>query len=735
VKGAAIGVWAILGVLIACNGDVTDDSGSSSASVDTGTAIQPCSQAGAPPPDTETLAWDDGDPAASIDDFTWAYNGVELRDVRLNEAVRFELEHPALVHAFSVRWTQVPEDSEVELTAGLWRDFGHNGFDFWPAEAIWQGAICVSEIGEDGWVTYVLSEPHVVEQPGLVYVAHQRTGGGEPSFAMDQSYLTEEGTCGSFDDCHSSVNGPDEVEGSLYNGITFPIPYDYLVRLHVSYTQTDPGPVTFELNESITMSSRMAWGDYDGDGWDDIMTNGVYLWRNNGDGTFSDVTGESDLGVIAGDGGVWGDYDNDGCLDYFAQADSYSRADVLLHNNCDGTFSDVTAESGITDQQDYNDCDDAESNLHAPTAASAWLDVNGDGYLDLFMANMICWTNERTYSDNYFLNNGDGTFTDLSGENGFSGLRMAGRGAAPADVNGDGWVDLFVNNYRLNQNLFFVNLGDGLVDEDAAGSGVAGHKVSSAYGHTIGAVWGDLDNDLDLDLISANLAHPRYYDFSDKTQVLINAGDGTFTDKTEGWETPFSNPTGLRYQETHSVPVLSDVNNDGYLDLGITAVYDGRPTDFYWGNGDGTFTLDVYTAGLEAVENGWGIAASDYDNDGDSDWATSMGLYQNVLSDDNKGHWISVKAVGDVVSNREALGATVIIEAADKAFMRHVSGGNGQGCQDSSYLHFGLGELTSIDRITVDFPGSGVVVSNGPWDADQRIWVYESGTTATGWAP
>ncbi len=737
-----MGAWLLLPALVACTDDTTTGTTDSDPpttaptdSGDTGT-VDLCGGAGAAPDGTTEVVWDDGDGGTSIESQSWSYGEDELRDVRLNEAVRFDLDHPAEVHAFSVHWANLPEDPDHLLTAGLFQDFGHNGFDFWAPDPIWQGSVCVSEIGDDGWVTYVLSEPHVVEQPGLVYVAHQREGSDTPSFTMDRTYLGE-GDCGAFDECHSSINAPDLDDGIYYNGITFPIPYDYAVRLHVTYTSTEPPSQTFALNEAMTPSSRIAWGDYDNDGWDDAMVNGVHLWRNNGDGTFTDVTGDAGLGVVAGDGGVWGDYDNDGCLDYFAQADSYSRADVLVRNNCDGTFTDVTELSGITDWQDYNDCDDPDNNVHSPTAASAWVDIDNDGLIDLYLGNMICWGNERSYSDNYFRNNGDGTFTDLTSEADFEGVRLATRATAPADPDGDGDTDLFVGAYRLHKNWYYENLGDGTVDEIGEDIGLRGNQGNiSYYGHTIGAVWGDLDNDLDLDLVVGNLAHPRFYDFSDKTQVLINDGAGVFTELTEAWPTPLDNPSGLRYQETHSVPVMSDVDNDGNLDLGITAVYDGRPMDFYWGDGDGTFTLDVYTAGLDTVQNGWGAAASDYDNDGDTDWATSLGLFENVLPEDAKGAWVSVKAVGDVASNRQALGATVWVEAGGQTWLRHVSGGNGQGCQDSSYLHVGLGDgVTTVDRITVDFPASGPVVYEGPWDAGQRIWVYEGGGTATGWAP
>ncbi len=735
----------ILGGLLACSDDtthdtatVTDDSGDSGDSGDT-TSDCP-SAAGTADASWETLTWDDGVATQDIDDQSWSLDGsTPMGQLVLHEAVRFDLEHPALIHGFTVHWSRAPEDPAAPLTAGLFADFGYNGFDFWAEEPLWEGSVCVADISDDGWVTYLLDEPVEVAHPGLVYVAHWRAGEGEPAFSMDNSYL-DDGDCGSFDECHSAINAPEETDGGVYfNGLSFPIPYDYLVRLHLTYDESSKTDPVFTLVEDLSLSSRISWGDYDADGWDDVMVNGPRLLRNNGDGTFEDVTESAGISGIGSDGGVWGDFDNDGCLDWFANADSYSRADILLQSNCDGTFTDVTELSGITDQQDYNYCDGNSDNDRSATAASAWWDIDGDGLLDLFMANMICWSDETYYVDTIFHNEGDGTFTEWGTDEGFSGVARASRGAAPADVDADGDVDLFVNNYRLHSNYFYRNLGDGTVDEDASLSNLKGnmdYMGVSYYGHTIGASWGDLDNDGDFDLVAANLAHPRFFHFSDKTQVLLNDGAGVFTDLTEDWETPFDNPSGLRYSETHSVPVLSDVDNDGNLDLGITAVYDGRPSDFYWGQGDGSFVLDAYNAGLDAVENGWGVAAADYDNDGDPDWGTSHGLHRNDLAAGQKGHWLSVKAVGDVLSNREALGATVYVEAGGATWIRGVSGGNGQGCQDSAYLHFGLGDdVTTVDRITVDFPAGGTLVYEGPFDVDQRVWVYESGTTGTGWGP
>jgi hypothetical protein len=331
----------------------------------------------------------------------------------------------------------------------------------------------------------------------------------------------------------------------------------------------------------------------------------------------------------------------------------------------------------------------------------------------------------------------DGTgFEEWTGLNGFYGdedWQSASRGVSPIDHDQDGDVDLWVNNYVLERNLFYDNAGDGTFTESARTLGLAGHAYevgwSAYYGHTIGTAWGDLDNDGDFDAIAANLAHPRFWNFSDKTEVRIQDEYGVFSDIQGDWETPVGD-AGLRYQETHSVPVLADFDGNGALDLVITAVYDGRPTDFYWGDGDGHFTLDVHTTGI-GLTNGWGVAVGDADNDGDVDLASSGGLYLNT---GETGHSLQFRVIGNVWSNHAAIGATLRAYVGDTVFLRHVSGGNGQGGQDSQILHIGLGDTVEVDRVEVDFPGGGTVEFTGPFAADQHLWLFEDGTATAGWA-
>ena len=210
----------------------------------------------------------------------------------------------------------------------------------------------------------------------------------------------------------------------------------------------------------------------------------------------------------------------------------------------------------------------------------------------------------------------------------------AGRGVTVADADLDGDSDVFVSNYRLDPNYSLEDQGDGNRNISLA-NGTQGVQVAGAYGHTIGTVFGDIDNDGDFDQVQANLAHPFFYWFSDKSAVLINDGSGSFTD--EGTE------RGLYYRETHSNPTLFDADNDGDQDLFITSVYSSRDSDFYLNDGSGHFSLHNHDSGL-VMKNGWGAAAADVDNDGDLD-ILSRTLFRNQSA---AGSWLKVRVFGGI---------------------------------------------------------------------------------------
>jgi hypothetical protein len=712
---------------------------------DTGAPPVPCGSGEGDLPDSIlTQAWDDGTPVSALEATGWAFDlrssGGELWELgasRANEGVRFELERPARVYGFTLTWAQVAEGAapDAPVTAGIYADFGYNGFDYWQWAPLAELDRCAGDVeadlGAGRGTTYVLPEPLEVA-PGLLYVGHQRAGAGDKALAFDGSYAGV-GDCAGWSDCHSAVNLPEAEATSYFNGLSTLIPYDYLVTLHYVYAE-EPSPPAFVAMAGVPSGSRQAWGDYDNDGWVDLLLPGPTLLRNEAGAGFTDVTGL--VGLLPGaSGGVWGDYDNDGDLDIFAFTESAAAGDTLWRNDGPAGFVDVTVALGIDDLQDSNACGDPVANVHAPSPGAAWLDFDADGDLDLYVPNFICWSDYTYYEDDVYRNDGEAGFVRLTGVGGWAAGATASRGANPADADGDGDVDLLVNNYVLQANLYLENDGLGGVTEAGAASGLAGigtrRGATTYYGHTIGTAWGDFDNDGDLDAILANLAHPRYYQFSNKTQVMQNNGDGTFTDLQGDWESPVG-AAGLRYQETHSVPVLADFDLDGALDLSISAVYPGRPTDLYWGKGDGQFELDVSRSGIDTV-NGWGMAAADVDHDGDPDLATTSALFENQAP--RRGGGVSIAVVGDGGANRAAIGATIRVSAGGRTFTRHISGGGGQGNQDELHPSFGLGDAAVVDQVEITFPGGDVVAFDGPLPAAGKLWLSQTGRVAEGYAP
>ena len=482
--------------------------------------------------------------------------------------------------------------------------------------------------------------------------------------------------------------------------------------------------------------SRIAWGDYDGDGLEDILASGRKLYRNEGDGTFTDVTDEAGITDV-GAGAIWGDYDNDGDLDFFqytnncvpcGKEDNY---DDLWRNKGDGTFESVR-------EVDY----DGDPNAPVPrdplpTEAAAWGDFNGDGYLDLYAANHVDWKSGRCFVDYLWINEGPPSygFRDASIDSGIRSVTLCGRGVNPADFDGDGDLDIFVSNYRLNRDLLWVNTGPDLsmtphFENEAGKRGVEGRaKITypGAYGHTIGSVWGDLDNDLDQDLVASRLAHSAWLCFSDTTMVYASDGDPEykFTDVRKD--------SGVEYVETHSDPSLVDIDNDGYLDLHITHVYDGWRSSTYRNvtgqteqSGAIRFENITHVSGIYP-RTSWGSGWSDFDRDGDMDLA-AKGLWRNLAGHgDSAPAWLQVEVLGCGRSNRDAIGAKVALREDGETYaLREIVAARGTGSQDSRVQHFGLGDRTSVDELLVTFPSGQQQVLHDVAPR-QRISVTEVG--------
>jgi tetratricopeptide (TPR) repeat protein len=432
--------------------------------------------------------------------------------------------------------------------------------------------------------------------------------------------------------------------------------------------------ITQEVGLHGFSGQRVAWGDYDNDGFHDLLLDGKTLIRNMGDGTFRDVSSGMGHGVYPdNNGGLWGDYNNDGLLDLLLT--SHEQI-YLLKNDGFGGFIDVTrTEIPLLPE--------------AMTEAAAWGDANGDGWLDVYLANYEQSAIERAICapDFLLLNQPDAAFIEHSSVAGTTtDETLCGRGATWTDINQDGQQDILVSNYRLDPNLLWLNQGNGRFMDNAKALGVRGTDNNGSYGHTIGSVSGDLDNDGDLDIFSANLSHPRLNGLSDHSMLLINVGTATRPD----FEDQFAD-SGIRFAETHSDPALADVDNDGDLDLYITSIYPERPSHLYLNDGKARFTDVSWSSGTR-VNNAWGAAFADFDNDGDQDLVIAskdgLRLLQNQTRDKS---WIRI-TVRDRECNVFGVGARVTIQYKNQSQIRELTAGRGTGSQDALEAHFGLGD-------------------------------------------
>jgi hypothetical protein len=451
-------------------------------------------------------------------------------------------------------------------------------------------------------------------------------------------------------------------------------------------------------------STFSTWGDYDSDGDADLLflhVNGKELYRNEGDGTFLDVTqivGITDISKGASTG-MFMDFDNDGDLDLFMGGAYGDLGDLLYENNGDGTLTDVSQMAGMKSEvRTY--------------LGSISFDYDNDGLLDIFVTN---WA-DRPYPNFLYHNEGNGYFMDIAEQTALYRVDYSD-GIAPGDYDNDGDLDIFIT--RAVQTGYNTDLGNVLYRNE--GNGVLVDVTQQAglqrQGFDIDTFFWDYDNDGDLDLFLH--CWPSYFEgIVDETNALYeNNGDGTFTDVTlSAGITPLDTPCVGAY--------YGDYDNDGWLDLCIT--YSNFSTALYHNNGDGTFANVGREAGIAGTNTG-SFSFVDYDNDGDLDiftakyFGSQVALYRN---DGAPNHWLQLRLVG-AQSNRDAIGARVKVTAGGLPMLREVAGCSGAGTkQDRLPLHFGLGSNLRADVIEIRWPG-GMTQTFTDIPADQRLTIHE----------
>ena len=463
-----------------------------------------------------------------------------------------------------------------------------------------------------------------------------------------------------------------------------------------------------------------AWGDYDNDGYLDIVAVGTYqphaLFRNNGDGTFTNTANQAGIADPRGGwGSLFADYDNDGYLDLYITRGGWSgpAENTLYHNNGDGTFTDVTHTAGVADPQS--------------SFCAAWADYDNDGYLDLYIADGVIGDGAANV---LYRNNGDGTFTNTAE---VAGVADTGNslGTAWGDYDKDGYIDLHVVNFGQS-NVLYRNNGDGTFTDVTLTTGM-NLPVTDPFV----TFFLDVDNDADLDIFISNSGSFQAFiagqitgtapHDSDRQVLYRNNGDGTFTDVTR--------ESGLYHAYGAMGANFGDINSDGYLDIYLAT---GAPQmgrlerdALFRNNGDGTFTDATVALGLGNIGKGHGVTFGDVDADGDVDIYVPVGgafigdqwhnlFYRNTGTGNN---YLTLKLVG-VKSNRDGIGAKVTLHMGNDVIYREVSGGCGFGSTNSLSLEIGLGTHTKVDTLEIVWP-SGQVDTHRNLSVNQKLIVTE----------
>ena len=547
---------------------------------------------------------------------------------------------------------------------------------------------------------------------------------------------------------------------ALAGPVDGPIRFEEIAgRAGVRFT-TDSSP-TPSRHQPETMPGGVALFDYDGDGYLDLyFANGAEmpslvkrgpqfhnrLYHNNGNLTFTDVTGKSGLDGAGYDIGVAvGDYDNDGRPDLFVTT---VNGNQLFHNNGDGTFTDVTVKAGVAGG--------VYKGKRMWSIAAAWLDYNNDGLLDLFVSNYCRWdpaTEQACFANGQngtriicdpryceplpntlYRNNGDGTFADVSTQTGIAGHLGRGMGVAIADYDRDGYTDIFVANDNAANQLFH-NIHGERFEEVALEAGVAlGEDGNVLSG--MGADFRDVRNIGQPDIWMTAIEKQTF-------PLFWNLGQGNFAVKTAtaglGMDT---------FEMSGWGNAIADLDNDGWKDLLVARanvdenvrLFSPRtfeePNAVFRNLGNGKFANVSATAGpdFQVPAGHRGLALGDLDNDGRLDAVVTVlngraSIFHNTTQ--NANHWILLKLRG-TRSNAMGIGAKIRVTAADgSAQYNHVTTSVGYASSSDSRVHFGLGASRAAKEIQITWP-SGIQQVLHDVAADRVVTVTEPGERKAG---
>jgi hypothetical protein len=431
-------------------------------------------------------------------------------------------------------------------------------------------------------------------------------------------------------------------------------------------------------------SRAVVWIDYDGDGYLDLfVTNGPstgqnnFLYHNNGDGTFTKVTGQplvNDNGKS--DGASWGDYNNDGKPD-LCVVNWYGQNNLLYKNDGGGNFTFMSS-SIVSNDGGYSE-------------TCSWGDYDNDGYLDLYVTN-----SDPPFNNFLYRNNGSGDFIKM--DSAIVVETFTSRGVNWIDYDNDGEQDLFITNENNQKNNLYSNGGFGVFEKITTGD------LVNDVGNSWTASWGDIDNDGDMDVFVGN--------WGQVDCLYLNDGSGNFTKVTTG-------PVVQTIGQSASSSWI-DYDNDGDLDLFVTAAYgSGLHNNSLYKNllmESDSLSFEKITSGALVNDLGWtyGHSWGDYDKDGDLDIFGARvtgggGSNNNILfrNDEASGNkWISIDCKG-VTSNASGIGAVITVKSiinGNTVIQKRIVQGQDGYCSQNLQQHFGLGNSTGIDSIFIRWP-------------------------------
>lgn len=477
--------------------------------------------------------------------------------------------------------------------------------------------------------------------------------------------------------------------------------------------------------------------DFNNDDYPDIVLSSWSLsepmqyYRNNADGTFTDVSDSSGLGYFTGGLHIeQTDYNNDGFKDIFVLRGGWkgkfgNNPNSLLRNNGNGTFTDVTKESGLL-------------GFH-PSQTGAWADFNNDGWLDVFIGNETS-PGEEEHPCQLFINNKNGTFTDVAAKAGCA-ITAFVKGVTSGDYNNDGFTDIFISTMNGNKIL--------LKNESVKNGAVKFKDVSKQAGlsnnltRTFPTWFWDYDNDGWTDILVCGYEFTQslsYYAGAEAIQLPTgNAGKVIlFRNKHDGTFEDVSAKTGLNKVAFAMGSNFGDIDNDGYLDFylgtGNPQLKSVTPNKLFK-NVNGARFLDATTAArVGNLQKGHAVSFADLDNDGDEDIYIKMGgaytadAYENSFylnPGQNHNHWVNLSLEG-TVSNRVAIGAKIKVtfkeNNTERSVYRDVNAGGSFG-SNPLQQHIGIGKAASIEKIEITWPVTGKVqvFENPPVDTNIKV--------------